>query len=195
MRVHVSDIHEIALNLLAAILGGVIFALWKRVRIRFLFRATRALWQPLLTKPFHVVIAEFLSDDVKNFEMTGLTGLGEVHAIVDMISRFSDAQLPTGLSLSTPSHLSPAMLSDNLIILGGPDVNKAAFSVKNARISSVAIERDAKERNIVVDQQTGITYEPSRTPARVSGKNLDVVWDYGIIIRAKIHSIPSARSL
>jgi hypothetical protein len=180
-----SDLYEIVINLLAAVLGGVIFALWRTVRIRLLFRGDRAFWQPFLTEPFHVVIAEFLSKEVKEFEMAGLTGLGEVHALVDLLSRFSNAQLPTGLNLKVPNESSSAILSDNLIILGGPDVNSAALKVKDAHISSVAVERDVMDQNFILDLETSKTYAPSKETKRVSGKNVDVVRDYGLIIRAK----------
>jgi hypothetical protein len=93
-------------------------------------------------------MTEFLSDEVRNFEPSGLTGLGELYALIQLISRLSQIHLPWDLAITTHSQSSPDMLSENLIILGGPDVNTAALAVQDAlrdRLSvKVQLDADAK---------------------------------------------------
>jgi hypothetical protein len=180
-----SGARDVALNLLAALLGALLLALWRRVHVRLRYRASRAFWLPLLRPPCHIVLAEFHSDTIHNFELAGLTGLGEFYSVVRMISEFSGSQLPTNLPLSTEGQSSPEMLTENLIILGGPDVNAFALKMMNASIASVAIVRNQQDKNIVVDLDSGVEYGPSVSSATVSGKDVDVIRDYGLIIRTK----------
>jgi hypothetical protein len=52
-------------------------------------------------------------------------------------------------------------------------------------IGSVTVERDVNNRNIIVDSKTNETHSPNMKTQRVSGKNVDVGTDYGLIIRVK----------
>ena len=136
-----------------------------------------------MQEPCSVIIAEWLGDEMRDYDMAGFTGLGEVNALTEMLNRLSEAQLGTRVALTTQSQSSPAVIYENLVILGGPDVNSAALKIKNTGISGVAIERDSNDENVVRDLVKAIQYKPSRETDHVS--NVDIVRDYGIIIRAR----------
>ncbi|MBT0770880.1 hypothetical protein KIH74_18215 [Kineosporia sp. J2-2] len=96
-----SGVDDVVLNLLAALIGAGFVAGWRWLRVQFRYRSARRFWRPLLQHPTHVVIAEFLSDDARDFEMAGLTGLGELHSMVELLDGLARADLPTSSRVST----------------------------------------------------------------------------------------------
>jgi hypothetical protein len=173
------------INLAAALVGLVALEVWRRTRVWYLFRASRAFWQPLLKKPARVFVAEFLSSEIRTYELAGLTGLGELYAVVHMLSRFSEARLPRDLPITTFSQSSPTMLAENLIILGGPDVNQVSMKVENAEIYTIRSVRGENNQNMLVDSMTNTEYKSTVETVRVSGREVEVVRDYGLIVRAR----------
>jgi hypothetical protein len=181
----VGDAKDLLINLLAALIGIILAQAWRQARRRVKYRASRAFWAPFLASPSHILISEVLSDEMRIYEMSGLTGLGEVHSLIQMMTKFTDARMYTDMRVATPTQSAESVMNENLILLGGPDVNSATVRVVEALNPSLVVARDEADKNIVLDRLTDTIYRPELSSVSVSGRRLDRVHDYGIILRTK----------
>jgi hypothetical protein len=125
-------------------------------------------WWPFLCKDSVIVIGHF---DLPQFEGSGLIGLGDAMGLVEIQSYCDQAGLPHP-PLRDATQLAPGDLGKNLILLGGPDVNRVTDKVIRRIGCALNFGVDA-----VVDSLTSAKYRPKR-----DGRDLSQ--DIGVIIEA-----------
>jgi hypothetical protein len=192
----------LAENLLAAAIGGGLAWGWRVARKRAVSKDVRAMWGPFLTENSYIVqgslSAEMLSEDlpgrvpaelreqaavmlphvVKNLaeqEPTGLMGKGDHEAIVRVQAGLAKAGRRQMVPVRSDDNLGDRR-NDNLIVVGGLDVNEVTNDLLSRLKCSVTIARDEFDRNFVED-----LVHRQRWVMTSSEKD---VWDYGIVVRA-----------
>ncbi|WP_328332960.1 hypothetical protein OHA70_15330 [Kribbella sp. NBC_00382] len=192
----------LAENLLAAAIGGGLAWGWRIARKRAVSKDVRAMWGPFLTENSCIVqgslSAQTLSEDlpgrvpaelreqavimlphvVKNLaeqEPSGLMGKGDHEAIVRVQAGLAKAGRRRMLPVRSDDNLGDSR-SDNLIVVGGLDVNEVTNDLLGRLRCSVTIARDEFDRNYVEDLVHRQRW--SMTPSEKD------TWDYGIVVRA-----------
>jgi GrpB-like predicted nucleotidyltransferase (UPF0157 family) len=198
-----STIGDVAANLVAAAIGATLVTLWHILVVRRRFRRMREFWRPfasgnslcvtgnlsplVLSETFLGLAEESnraslqavlpsLQDHIGGQEISGLMGRGDHDAVVEVQAGLARI----GLASTLPELVglpSDKELENNLIVIGGPDVNELTRSLLERLPIKLIITRNAAGRNIVRDLVHGQDYEPA---VEESGK----VRDYGILVRA-----------
>lgn len=192
----------LAENLLAAAIGGALVWGWRLARKRAVSKDVRAMWGPFLAEDSCIVqgslSAQTLSEDlpgrvpaelkeqaaimlphvVKNLaeqEPSGLMGKGDHEAIVGVQAGLAKAGRRHMVPVRSDDNLGDSR-GDNLIVVGGLDVNEVTNDLLGRLKCSVTIARDEFDRNYVEDlvhrQRWSMTSTEKDT------------WDYGIVVRA-----------
>jgi hypothetical protein len=192
----------LAENLLAAAIGAALAWGWRAARKRKGSKDVRAMWGPFLTEESCIVqgslSAEMLSEDlpdrvpselreqatellphvIKNLaeqEPTGLMGRGDHEAIVRVQAGLAKAGRKRVVPVRADDNLRDRR-GDNLIVVGGLDVNEITNDLLTRLRCTVTIARDEFDRNYVED-----LIHHQRWVMASSGNDL---WDYGILVRA-----------
>jgi hypothetical protein len=147
----------------------------------------------VLSGPSRIVVSERLSDP--NDQDVHVTDLYETYAVAQLLTRFSEAHLGATPSVSTASQSSPLAIRDNLIVIGGPELNTIALKINTAGLFQLEFALNEEGRIAVVDRETGETYVRSKERARVSGRPTETIRDYGIVASARNPFNPKARVL
>jgi len=192
----------IAENLIAAAIGGGLATGWRLIRKRTSSKDVRAMWAPFLTEPSCIVegilsprllcesfpdsvsprhrdVALSLLPDLERYvgeqEASGLMGKGDHEAIVRIQAGLARVGLRATLPVRSDHELGEHKL-DNLIVVGGPDVNVVTKDLLTRLRCGLAISRGEHDRNVVEDLRHGIHYSTKYDNSRLQ--------DYGIIVKA-----------
>ncbi len=197
-----SALVEIAENLAAAAIGGLATTGWRTARHRRGTKDIRAMWGPFLDSDSCIVegslsaatlskaLPEWLPAELEqsatellphivNYldeqEPAGLMGRGDHEAIVRVQAGLARAGLPNLLPVRADHDLGERK-KDNLIAVGGPDVNTVTKELLELLESGVTIGTDDRNRNVVEDLLHDQRYTTS--------SNAGDTRDYGILIKA-----------
>lgn len=192
----------LAQNLLAAAVGAALAWGWRIAQKRAGSKDVRAMWGPFMGEDACIVqgslSAQMLSEDlpdrvpddlkeqatkllpcvVKNLaeqEPTGLMGRGDHEAIVRVQAGLAKAGRRHMVTVRADDKLGDRR-DDNLIVVGGLDVNEVTKDLLKRLNCTVTIARDESDRNFVEDlihKQRWVMTEDQND-----------IWDYGIIVRA-----------
>jgi hypothetical protein len=196
---------DLAVNLAAAGLGAVAVSVWHSLTTRRRYRGSRRFWRPFSSNKClcvtgnisPLVLAEDLPsalDEAKRAsiqeilpslesylgdqELSGLMGRGDHDAVV----RLQVGLSRIGISVVIPEvtgRPSGDELANNLIVVGGPDVNWLTNALLERLPLKLTIVRNEIGRFVVRDLIHGQDYGPT------SDKESGSVRDYGILVRAK----------
>lgn len=171
------SLRDLAINLLAALIGFVVARVSTRIGYLRKTRLTRRLWGSFTSGgPIEIVLPVFESDQFVRWEATGLVGTGDVRGILELqkallsIDREYDVIEAGKLHGTTPSQ--------DLIVIGGPDANlwtKAALDLLGPRVE---IGQD-DAWGAVTDLDSGESYNVVEHTDGTASKDL------GIVISAK----------
>lgn len=200
----------IGINLVSAAIGGLLALAWRLWRRRRRLKIFRSFWYPfvegrstivtgmlspqILTETFPeklpsprremvMELLPMLQEHIAAQELSGLMGGGDRQAIERVQSGLARAGMPANLPERDGSSIGEHV-TENLILVGGPDVNPATKTFMDQVGCTLVITRDRNNRNVVKDllhnQEWGVVAEP--------GGGLR---DYGVIIRARNPNDPT----
>jgi hypothetical protein len=121
---------------------------------------------------------------IRSQENSGLIGRGDFDAMINLV------MLWASLNRSRPLILHPAEIGehkkDNLILIGGADVNSLTESLSPLLGCQLQATRDAQNHNMVVDLRLGKEYlVQSGEPPVDGGPGEAQVRDYGVLARGR----------
>jgi hypothetical protein len=170
-------------GLLTTLIGYIIGRVWQKLVDRIPYRRARIFWGPLLDAKIQIVVSRFVSAAFP--EPTGLVGGGDALALREISSYFSKIGLRHKVVYVDEAALDR---NDNLILLGGPDVN--AVTKDALRLISPQLRLSDPGPGIPMEVQD-LAPDSSRQHGDPSRANAEKIYkpssdsDYGIIIRAR----------
>ncbi|HEY2498384.1 MAG TPA: hypothetical protein VGK24_15070 [Candidatus Angelobacter sp.] len=96
----------------------------RTARERWRTRNARSFWRPFLSDDLCIVVGSF--HEFKNFERSGLLGVGDAIALGELqtfLSRIGGKKVPHAYA----SRFNGDMLKQTLVVIGGPDANSVAL--------------------------------------------------------------------
>jgi len=147
-------------------------------------RLLRQYWQPQVDGGLQIVMGRFL--DSPGFEQSGLLGVGDASAMVELRSTLESIGL-SSIPIAYSDQLNGEGLKTNLVVLGGPDPNTLTGQLSK-RIASTLRFGDPKRREISFrDVEENKIFSP-----RI-GKSGEVESDCGILIVGRNPFAPTKR--
>jgi hypothetical protein len=174
----VKSFGDILTNLIAAAIGGII--VWLRIEGRRLIdrHKARKFWRAMATSQSIAVIADHDREAHDDWEPSGLVGLQDVLAFLAVRDQFRK----TGVTLTVrdDNDFPRDGWRANLVLIGGPDVNRVAAGILDAAESTLPLIFPGWRNHQVTlhDKAEGKNYSPQR----IGGK---VVTDFGIVTRIR----------
>jgi len=207
--------YDVGVNAVAAALGATGVAAWSSGRRRRRHRYQREFWK-FLDEPTTFVVGSLDSSVLLNTldarlsplipadgtrdeivativahtrtqELSGLVGRGDLEAVVQIIVGLALMERPVAPLILAPEEVGRRR-RDNLVLIGGADVNRLTASLAPQMGCRLIPGINAEGRNVVCDTEFGIEYaasEPGATP----------VLDYGIVARGRNPNNPSSAVL
>ncbi|WP_305782528.1 hypothetical protein [Symbioplanes lichenis] len=193
------DLRDLAINLAAAVI-----AFGSGIVTREIFRLQRsrrgrAFWgRRMLTSRTLLFVGEF--PRFNHLEPSGMVGLGDYHALHELTTGL--AAFGSSFGIAYASQITDGQPRENIIVLGGTDVNSLTSTVLDKVGSHFRLDDKVM---VMVDERTGTTYraEWDVDPLDGSGRHdLDHSWfistdaegarvalrfrtDYGILVRSQ----------
>jgi hypothetical protein len=120
---------------------------------------------------------------VDDQEISGLIGRGDFEAITKLVTRFATVRLPTDLPILRPSEVTPAQRKQNLVLIGGRDVNSLTEQFSERMGCRLEATLNSEDRAIVRDSHLGKDYA-----VEIDGpdrRGMTRTLDYGVLARAR----------
>jgi hypothetical protein len=213
--------YEVAVNLGSATAGAALATAAVKVRRAVRYRSGRTFWE-FLERPTVIVVGEMQSGVLLNTldsalissipaesdrrplvetitkhvgrqELSGLIGRGDYDSLVDMLIQFKALGLPFRHDVLHPMHVG-ARKTDNLILLGGTDVNPLTGTIGRRIGCQLEIAMNAAGRNAVRDNRLNSEY-PVDDGSQVNARGEKVELDYGILARGRNPENPDSEVL
>lgn len=172
-----SSLHDLVINIFAAVITFV--AGWSSDRVRALwrFRSVRRFWKPFVTSDLKIVTSIFGKEEHYILERSGLVGVGDMWAL-DGLRRQLERAGVDRLPIVSSHQLTGLERQGNLILVGGPHSNRVTAEVmRRLPVTFTYGPEEVHDANIY-DSLTG----------EVMGCVLDsegqLALDQGILIRA-----------
>ena len=203
--------YDLAVNVVAVALGGIGVAGWNRARLWWKYRAKKRFWgffeQPtvfvvgelessILMNALYAELESLVSPEadrralvngiiahVRDQEDSGLIGRGDFDAMINLVVLWAS------LKQTRPLIMLPADLgdhkADNLVLIGGADVNSLTAALSPQLGCQLEATRDSENHNLVKDWRLGQNY-PVRTEISANGHAGEVqLRDWGVLVRGR----------
>jgi hypothetical protein len=195
----VGDVKDLVINLVAAIIVFVAGALTREFFHFSRSRRGRAFWgKSMLSSRTLLFVGEF--PRFNHLEPSGLVGLGDIHAVHEMTTGL--AELGSSFDIAYASQVSDGQHRENMILLGGTEVNSLTSTILEKAGSAFRLDNNAM---IVMDSHTQAVYSSEwdvDTLDGTSGYDFDHSWfistdaqgarvarrfrtDYGLLVRSQ----------
>ncbi|WP_410590435.1 hypothetical protein [Amycolatopsis sp. lyj-23] len=169
---------DIAVNLIAAAIGGV--AVWTTGRTRRRARLLRArkFWKHPGDRGVTIVVGAQSRGWLDAWERSGLIGLGDAEALASIEEQLRSFGF--GLTVRSAEDMAGADLRRDLVLIGGPDANPVTATmiqrIRPAPTFAFPYWRDHVV--LLVDRTTGREYRPEYDD------DGHLTADYGVVVRA-----------
>lgn len=171
------DVRDVAINLIAALIGAV--ATWSVARFRRWRRERRArrFWGGMSTRGVTVVIGAQDREVLGHWEPSGLVGMGDVAGLITIQRELQG--IGCEVKVSPVDSLSPEDRERDLVLLGGPDANALSRATVEHYDGTLSITVPGSSRHIIAfhDEESGQDFQPRY------GAEGNVIHDYGLIVR------------
>lgn len=168
---------DVAINLIAAAIGGT--AVWTASRAKKRIRLLRArrFWKSMGSRKPLLVLGAPDWEPLSSWEKSGMVGKGDILALVEIESQLR--QLGFAGTIIESKELKSQDLRSNLILIGGPDGNSATAMMMEELDREVSYEfiEDSGRGSAVRNKRSDVAATPRYN------KEGDPTTDYGLIIR------------
>jgi hypothetical protein len=177
----VTVVIQVLVGLLTTFIGFVIGSITQAFRQRVVYWRARPFWKSFVSGDTKLIVGRF--KELDSWEASGLTGVGDMRAIVELKAFLDGLHSKPGHSpeILYADQITGEVYGSNLICVGGPDANPATKRILS-EIHHTICQEDP-ERHIVSmrDTETGEVYSPRMDADDVEGYALKT--DVGVVIR------------
>ena len=146
------DVRDLVINLLAAMIAFVSGALTRELYRLTRSRRGRAFWgKRMLGSRTVLFVGEF--PRFNHLEPSGLVGLGDFHAVHEMTDGL--AALNSSFEVAYASQATDGQYRENMIMLGGTEVNSLTATILDKTGSTFRLDNDAMT---LTDTRSQVTY-------------------------------------
>jgi S-layer like family, C-terminal region len=175
---------DLSVNLFAALIGFLVGVLVQMFQKKIRAQKAKFFWRPFLSDDTRVVLGRFSA--FPGFERSGFIGFGDALGLAELQSHYLTLDLKD-LIVTYDNRIHGDELKNNLILIGGPDVNRITREVVAHIDSKLKFGNPDQHEIFIQDVSTKKIY----APFGLSSSFDDIKLDYGLILKAKSPFDPS----